>query len=136
MVQRKSSVDETERLDPAFLRARREMWVVLALFGLALTWTIGFCYALGYDSMEGVADGVVPVGQGVPVVWGLPVWVFVGIVLPWLIIDLVAVWFCFYFLTDDGAQEEESEREVGELQGPYAAQRTRDAEGPVGGHSL
>lgn len=122
-------------LDPAFLRARREMWVVLALFGLALAWTIGFCYALGYDATDGDPDAGLPAISGLPVIWGVPVWVFVGIVLPWLIIDLVAVWFCFYFLTDDEAEGEQSEREAGALHGGGLAQRNRDAGGSLGGRA-
>lgn len=105
-MQLNSLVEDDGALDPAFLRARREMLVVLALFGLALAWTIGFCYWLGYDTTDPES------APSVSLVLGFPIWVLVGIVLPWLVIDVVAIWFCFYFLSDDSLAEEMGEGSV------------------------
>jgi hypothetical protein len=106
------------------------MLVVLALFGLALGWTIGFCYWLGYDATDGESS------EALSLVLGLPTWVFVGIVLPWLIIDLVAIWFCFYFLADDGAGDEPFERRDGQDASSRVAGAPREAGGPANGRAL
>lgn len=130
IVRLKSSADDNGMLDPAFLRARREMLVVLALFGLALGWTIGFCYWLGYDATDGEP------AEALSLVLGLPTWVFVGIVLPWLIIDLVAIWFCFYFLAEDVADDEQPGRRDGRNASGRVAGTPREAGGPASGRTL
>jgi hypothetical protein len=129
-VRLKTFADDDGMLDPAFLRARREMLVVLVLFGLALGWTIGFCYWLGYDATDGEPS------EALSLVLGLPTWVFVGIVLPWLIIDLVAIWFCFYFLADDVVDDEPFERRDGRDALGRVAGAPREAGGPTNGRAL
>lgn len=114
--------------DPEFLQARREMLVILILFSAVAVWSIGTCLYMGYPDPEASklslvdasgrleptdlrpTDGAAmepaanpsPAVPGRPVqlsmVLGLPAWVFWGIVLPWLAVDVVAVWFCFVWM--------------------------------------
>lgn len=83
--------------DPVFLNARREALIVLAVWFLCLCWSIG-CYAwLGRrDPAE------------VQIILGVPDWVMAGIVVPWLLADIFAVWFCFFYMTDDDLGESET----------------------------
>jgi len=37
--------------------------------------------------------------ESIWLVFGMPAWVFWGIALPWLAVDLVAFWFCFFYMT-------------------------------------
>ncbi len=81
-------------LDPTahqrlFKNARREMVLVLAVTALALLWTVGYCYLNGYqhdpDSWvvrAGLAVSRTP--EDFQQIAGLPDWVLVGIILPWM----------------------------------------------------
>ena len=60
----------------------------------------------------------------VPVlVWGIPAWVFWGLLIPWLVLIGVTWWFAAYFLKDDEPLEEM----VGDLPFPGADQGAREA---------
>lgn len=59
--------------DPLVTTGRREAAVVLSLFVVALTYTVGYCTWHGYDrSLEDMTF-----------VLGFPDWVFWGVVVPW-----------------------------------------------------
>ncbi len=86
--------DRPPELDPIFVHARREAVVILMVFFVCLTWSVGFY----------VVDGLQPPGaaaQSTPTVWGLPRWVFWGLLCPWLAVDVFTFWFCFYYMKND-----------------------------------
>ena len=59
--------------DPVVATGRREAVVVLTLFLIALTYTVGYCAWQGYKrSLDELTF-----------VFGFPDWVFWGVVLPW-----------------------------------------------------
>jgi hypothetical protein len=39
----------------------------------------------------------------------MPSWVFWGVLVPWLVADLFALWFCFFFMADDPLRDAEEE---------------------------
>ena len=41
------------------------------------------------------------------IVLGMPSWVFWGIVLPWIIIDIAVIWFCFRFMQSNSLPQDE-----------------------------
>jgi hypothetical protein len=96
-----------EQYDPVYLHARREAMMVIALFALALTWSVGSYYLQGYTKplpdQEQVAleDDPRFAAPDVSTILGMPTWVVTGILLPWIVIDVVAFWFCFYYMADD-----------------------------------
>ncbi|MEQ8787760.1 MAG: DUF997 family protein [Pirellulaceae bacterium] len=80
--------------DPVFVHARRETVVIIALFAFFCVWSIVVCYLLGYrDPSEAAAE--------VSITFGMPTWVFWGLFVPWIAVDVVAVWFCFFFMKND-----------------------------------
>lgn len=81
--------------DPVYLQSRRELGVILILFATFFLWSVGACYWLGYVD----PDGSEPVT--VSAIWGMPTWVFWGILVPWLAVDVAALWFCFFYMKDD-----------------------------------
>ena len=85
--------------DPTFLHARREAIVIVALFAIFCIWSTGVCYGFGYLK----ADEHRP---DIATTFGMPSWVFWGICLPWIVVDVVAVWFCFFFMQDDDLGED------------------------------
>lgn len=74
--------------------ARREAVVSLALGGLALTYTIGYAALFGYGrSLDSLTF-----------VFGVPDWVFWGIIVPWLACLAASWWFSFWFVEDDALE--------------------------------
>jgi hypothetical protein len=71
--------------------ARREGLLLMAVWALALLWSVGYSRLFGYDRN---ADDI-------PLILGMPDWVFWGIAVPWVICFLFTTWFCFFFMADD-----------------------------------
>jgi len=81
--------------DPVYLQSRRELGVILILFLVFSLWSVGTCYWLGYIDPEGSET------TATAMTWGMPTWVFWGILMPWLAVDVAALWFCFFYMKDD-----------------------------------
>lgn len=82
--------------DPVLVHSWREAVVIVSLFMIFLVWTVGVSFALGRE------ESYLPDGAESPaMVWGMPSWVFYGVFLPWMMVNLVGVWFCFFFMQDD-----------------------------------
>ena len=80
--------------DPVYLHARKEAALILGVWFVAFLWTVPFCYFNGYDSQIDVKE--------LTFILGMPSWVFWGIAVPWMCCNLVTIWFCFgYFSEDD-----------------------------------
>jgi hypothetical protein len=80
--------------------ARREGLLIMALWAACLVWSVTSGYFLGYHTPAGA----------VPLLLGMPSWVFWSVVVPWGICLLFSIWFCFVFMADDdlGQDQEES----------------------------
>lgn len=70
--------------------ARREGRVIMAAWAIALVWSVGGSYLLGYDA-----------NRPLTLILGMPEWVFYCIFLPWGACLTLSVWFCFRFMSDD-----------------------------------
>lgn len=90
--------DSPTDYDPVYLRARRELVVIVLLFAIFCIWAVGVCYVSGY-----VAPGGEP--EEISLTLGMPSWAFWGLLVPWLAVDAVAVWFCFFYMRDDDLGE-------------------------------
>ncbi|MCH8830620.1 MAG: hypothetical protein IID45_13670 [Planctomycetes bacterium] len=88
-----SSADAPIEFDPIFLNSRREAIVIFCLWLTALVWAVPFCYLNGY------IDDYDP--QTFSTTWGIPTWLFWGILVPWIIADIFTTWFCFCYMKDD-----------------------------------
>jgi hypothetical protein len=84
--------------DPLLRSARREAIVSLALAALALAYTIGYAALFGYGRT----------GDSLTFVFGIPDWVFWGIVIPWLACLGASWWFSFWFVEDDTLEHAEA----------------------------
>ena len=82
--------------DPVLKNARREA-VVIGFAWLASTaYSCAYCYAFGYirpDRPLGPAD--------VRPVFGMPSWVFWGIMAPWAVCAAFTLWFAGWRMADD-----------------------------------
>ncbi len=74
-----------------YYHARRETVVILSVWFLALVYVVTYCYLFGKAPQEGP----------IKLVWGIPSWVFWGVVIPWLVCDVITVWFSLWYMADD-----------------------------------
>ena len=87
-----SQLPENAGKEQRLLRhARREGLVILIVWGLALCWSVGSAYVLGYGRDV----------QDIRLILGMPDWVFWSVVLPWGLCLIFSFWFCFFFMADD-----------------------------------
>jgi hypothetical protein len=70
--------------------ARREGLLIMAVWAVALAWSVGCGYLLGYDPRREIR-----------LILGMPDWIFWAVVLPWGLALLFTAWFCFAFMADD-----------------------------------
>ena len=84
--------------DPVLLHARRELSVILIVFCICLLWTVPFCYLNGYNQ---------PTDGEIAKVLGIPSWIFWGVTVPWLCMNVFTCWFCFFFMANDNLGEDE-----------------------------
>jgi hypothetical protein len=89
--------------DPLFLHSRREAIVILAVWGAFFAWVVPYCYVFGYTAPANPAE--------LPLVLGMPAWVFWGVGVPWVTAGLVSIVLCLWFIQDDdlGAAPEDEE---------------------------
>lgn len=71
--------------------ARREALVVIAISLVMMLYILAYCYLRGQ----------LPADGKLVLVWGLPAWVWWGVVVPWGAANLVTLWFCLWFMADD-----------------------------------
>ncbi len=83
--------------------ARRESLVVMIVWAIALAWSVGCGYVMGYQRS---ADEMT-------LILGMPDWVFWSVVFPWGLALLFTVWFCFFFMADDDLGHDPEEKESG-----------------------
>lgn len=98
------TLPDKDQYDPVFLHARREVIVIILLFSGFCVWAVATCLTQGYlkpDETRATIDTT----------FGMPTWAFWGIFVPWLVVDAIAVWFCFFFMKADdlGAAHEDED---------------------------
>lgn len=88
-----------------YRHACQEALTVALIWVVCLLWVVGYCYLWGYahpaDSWLvrwGLAAGP---DHAFVTWWGIPRWVVVGILLPWLLASLVTILFAVYGMPDD-----------------------------------
>ncbi len=87
--------------DPIFIDSLRESGWILLMWACCFVWTLVTCLSHGYQ------QDVNP--QTFKTVYGIPAWVAYGIVLPWLVADVVTIWFCIFKMKDGDLGESDDE---------------------------
>lgn len=109
--------DEGEPIeyDSVFLNSRREAIVIFGVWLAALLWAVPYCYFNGYLGDDGSGFDL----STFSTTWGIPSWLFWGILVPWIVADIFTTWFCFCFMKDDDLGEAHEgadvEEEIAEL---------------------
>lgn len=81
--------------DPVVRGARREALAAFALWLLAMSYTVGYCYLYGYRREP--AD--------IRLIGGIPEWVLWGVVAPWSVCTLAAGVFAWFISDADLGQQ-------------------------------
>ena len=89
--------------DPVLKSATREALLIGAAWFAAAAYTTGYCYWNGYGRSA----------QDLRFVWGVPDWVFWGILVPWAACLAFSVWFALRFMRDDAVDAAASARQPG-----------------------
>ena len=110
---------DVSRYDPVFLHARREAIVILVAWLVCFVWSVTYCTQSGYNLTP----------ESLATIWGIPRWVVVGIVVPWLTANLFAAWFCFFFMVDDDLGESAEGLDIEEEIAEMRAARTKRPNG-------
>jgi len=85
--------------DPVLTSSRREALLVLVTWLLAASYSIGVCYAWGYERDAATLTYVL----------GFPDWIFWGVVVPWSACTLICFVMANFVITDDDLGEEQAE---------------------------
>lgn len=88
--------------DPVLVSSRREAIVVLVIWATACAYTLGYCAAFGYDREAGTLRFV----------WGIPDWVFWGILVPWVTCSVLSFWVANFVIQDDDLGAEQAEAQL------------------------
>lgn len=93
--------------DPVLISARREALVVGGLWLVTMLYSVLYCYTFGYH--RDIAT--------LKLIWGIPDWVFWGIVLPWVGCVLFSLAFGAFFMRDEALGDDtDSDYEDGLLE--------------------
>lgn len=89
-----SDVPKPWRLDPVYLNSRRETLVIVVTCLVMAALSLGVCFRLGLGAVteEEVVEQAI---------WGVPSWVFWGLLVPWIAGTAFTAWFAFAVLRDD-----------------------------------
>jgi uncharacterized protein DUF997 len=90
------------REDPVLTSSRREALLVLVIWTVACSYSIGVCYAYGYGRDAATLTYVL----------GFPDWIFWGVILPWTICSVIALILGGFVVTDDDLGEEQAETDL------------------------
>lgn len=77
--------------DPLLASARREAVIAMAVWFVAMVYSVTVCYWFGYG--RELAD--------LTYVLGFPDWVFWGIVVPWSACVVFSTWFAMFYMRDE-----------------------------------
>jgi hypothetical protein len=91
---------QPERDDATFRHARQEAILIFFAWLAALLWAVPYCYFAGFSTEPGAIDP-----ETMPLILGMPSWVFWGVGFPWLLADVFTVWLCFFYMKDDDLGE-------------------------------
>lgn len=77
-------------LDPIYVSGIRELKWILGAWLTSCLWVVGYCALFGYE--------VSP--EQMTIVWGMPSWVFWGVLVPWIVSTLFTAWFVLFKMHD------------------------------------
>jgi hypothetical protein len=72
---------------------------------IMVVWTVCLLWSTSVALVAGYGRDAADIG----LIWGIPDWVFWGVVLPWGLCLVFSVWFCFGYVADDDLGQDRPE---------------------------
>ena len=100
---------------PPLKFARREAVFVLSLWLFTLLYTVGYCYLFGYvkhTPPPRVLGFTIDLSRfdrspaDLHLIFGVPDWMFWGVLAPWFVCWVLTTWFSFFFFKDEDLGED------------------------------
>jgi len=83
-----------------YKNSRREA-LIIVLFSLGvMIFILAYCYQ----------NGLPPQSKELTLIWGIPTWVFWGIIIPWGVCNIFTAWFCFRVISIDELGDDDGEK--------------------------
>lgn len=85
--------------------------MVLGIWVLFVAWVVGYSSLGGFlprPAAPGTVEGVPAGSPPVPLLLGIPGWVFWGVALPWVVATVATILFGAFVLRDDPLGEDNS----------------------------
>jgi Protein of unknown function (DUF997) len=98
--------------DPMLASARREAWLVFAIWCLACAYTVGYCYLHGFGRDASTIEYVL----------GFPDWVFYGIVAPWTACTLTSFVLAYFVIQDEDLEDEGAHADLASVEDTLSRQ--------------
>lgn len=102
----------SHQIDPTYRNARREAWIILAVWAASTIYCCAYSYFFGYQR-AGQTLGV----EDIRPILGMPSWVVWGVMAPWAACTVFTVWFAGFYMQDDDLgvdHTDELERDIRE----------------------
>jgi hypothetical protein len=103
----KGNEERNRQLGESFREARRETVVIVLAWLAFLIWT-GFVCGFGSQLKQ---------GEEVVIAFGMPRWVFLGVVFPWLAACGFTFWFSIFYMKDTDLDPDREREANGEEDG-------------------
>jgi hypothetical protein len=83
-------------VDPTYENSRKEA------IGIGLIWLACTVYCCAYSYFFGYnVDGMAKTVDDVHPIWGIPSWVFWGVMAPWAVCTVINIWYAGFYMADD-----------------------------------
>ncbi len=93
-----------ESLRESYRQSLRELWWIVGTWIVFALWNIASGALFAFD-LPGVEEEV-------PVILGMPRWIFFTVLFPWLIGNVFIIWFALCFMKDTRLDEGETTEET------------------------
>ncbi len=99
-------MSDSESLHESYRQSLRELWCIVAAWGVFALWNITAGALLAFALPEP--------GKGMATILGMPKWIFVVVLFPWLLGNVFSIWFALRFMKDTPLGEALETRELRE----------------------
>lgn len=91
---------DSQKLYQSYRQSLRELKCILGVWLAFAAWNVGVGALTAFTLPEP--------DEGIATVFGMPKWVFFTVLFPWLIGNVVIVWFAIFFMRDTPEEGDES----------------------------
>jgi len=91
------AMQKPEELGESFRQSKREFWVMVGIWTFFAIWTVSYNGFFADGGSESDPE----------ILFGMPRWVVIGVVVPWILAVSATIWFAMAFMKDTPLGDEE-----------------------------